>query len=654
MRRLPWFLTVSLLVVLLLGGSAFAYNEAPMLAEKVKAGLLPPVEERLPENPLVIEPLEAIGKYGGTWVRWSTHREWAYTQMMMYGGSPIRWADDGLRIEPNWVERWESNEDATVWTFYLRKGVKWSDGHPLTTEDIMFWWEDMCNNPEMSDPIPDLFISGGQVAVFEALDDYTLRITYAAPAPLLPERLCMWPGGCGQGERLIVPAHYLKQFHPDYSDYEDFEVFEEKMEWWFNPECPVLTEWMPVEHEPARRLVLERNPYYYAVDTAGNQLPYIDRVEINYVEDLEVVKLKLLNGEADMQVRPYVALSDLAMLKRNEANGGYKVYLWDSGSGTGPIYYWNWNHPEPKKQELYRKPEFRRALSHAINRERIQRMLFFNLGEITTGTFSPKAIEFHRTEEGRELYKRWRDAYLEYNPEKAKELLDSIGVKDYDGDGWRDFPDGSSLFVRIDHDALINKTDQQTNEMVKADWEAIGIRTILNPVDSSALQMMDQTATFDIRDSWELGDGPNFLVFPQWIVPIDLSRWAPLYGSWYSVQGTPEAELELDLAPRDRTPPREEPVPGGPVDRLHKLYDQAKVEPDLEKREQLVFEMIKIHIEEGPFFIGTVADYPRVVIVNEKMRNVPDHDDLALGGFVNPWIMVYPAITHPATYFFDN
>ena len=150
--------------------------------------------------------------------------------------------------------------------------------------------------------------------------------------------------------------------------------------------------------------------------------------------------------------------------------------------------------------------------------------------------------------------------------------------------------------------------------------EAVGIRTILNPVDSSAMQMLDQTATFDIRDSWELGDGPNHIVFPQWIVPIDLSRWAPLYGAWSSVQGTAEAELELDLPPRDRTPPREQPVPGGPVDRLQKLYDLAKVEPDLETRERLVFEMIKIHIEDGPFFIGTVADYPRIVVVNEKMK----------------------------------
>ena len=244
--------------------------------------------------------------------------------------------------------------------------------------------------------------------------------------------------------------------------------------------------------------------------------------------------------------------------------------------------------------------------------------------------------------------------YVKYSPEEAKKLLDSIGVVDKDGDGWRDLPSGKPLFVRIDRDANANKTDVQANEMVKADWEAIGVRTILNPIDGSALGIMDQTATFDIRDSWELGDGPNHLVFPQWVVPIDLSRWAPLNGAWYSVQGTAKETMELDKDPRDRTPPREAPEEGGPVDRLQKIYDMAKVEPNEARRDELVYEMIKIHIEDGPFFIGTVADYPRAVIVSKKMKNVPDGPELALGGFVNPWIMVYPAITNPAQYWLDE
>ena len=190
--------------------------------------------------------------------------------------------------------------------------------------------------------------------------------------------------------------------------------------------------------------------------------------------------------------------------------------------------------------------------------------------------------------------------------------------------------------------------------MTKADWEAIGIKTLLNPVDGSQMGIMDQTATFDIRDSWGLSDGPNVLVFPQWIVPIDLSRWAPLNGAWYSVQGTAKATQDLEKAPRDRTPPREEPEAGGPVDRLQKLYDIAKVETDEAKRDALVHQMIRIHIEEGPFFIGSISKFPRPFIVSRKMHNVPDGSDLPLGGYTDPWIMSYPAITNPAQYWLED
>jgi len=654
MRRRLWLLTGAILLILALSGTVFAaYGEAPMLREKVQAGLLPPVEERLPNNPLVITPLEEVGRYGGTWVRWTISREWSYIRMLMYGHSPVRWVDDGFGIEPNWVESWTRNDDATIWTLKLREGVRWSDGHPLTTEDFMFWWNDMVLNLEMSDPVPDIFIAGGETAKIEALDEYTLQITYAEPAPLLIERLCMWPNA-GQGERLIVPAHYLRQFHPDYSDAETFEIFEEKMEWWMNPECPVLSEWMPVEHQPARKLILERNPYYYAVDTEGNQLPYIDTIEVNYVENIEMLKLKLLNGEGDMQLRPYIVASDLAMFKKNADTAGYRIHLWNSGSGTGPIVYPNWNHPDPDKQELYRIPEFRRAISLAINRPRIHKMVHYMTGEPTTGTFSPNAIEFHRTEKGQELYAKWRDMYVEHDPEEAQRLLDSIGVIDTTGDGWRDMPNGKPLTLRIDYNSAAEKMYIQTSEMIKDDWESIGVKTLLNPMDGSQLSLMDQTAKFDIRDSWGLSDGPNFLVFPQWVVPIDLSRWAPLNGAWYSVQGTAKATLDLDKDPRDRNPPREAPEPGGPVDRLQKLYDVAKIEPNEEKRDELVHQMIKIHIDEGPFFIGTVAQFPRPVVINKTMRNVPDGDDLPLGGYTDPWIMAYPAITNPAQYWFDE
>ncbi len=638
-------------LILTVPGAADAdYGEAPMLGDLVDQGELPPVAERLPEEPLVVEPVHEVGEYGGTWYRFTLDDTFDWTIMKMYGHSPVRWVDDGLGIEPNWVADWESNEEATVWTLHLREGVRWSDGEPLTTADFMFWWEEMVLHEEHEDPVPDIFAVEGEPAEVTAVDDYTIEIEYAAPAPLLPERLAMWPNA-GHGERMIAPKHYLTQYHPDFTDeYDDMEELHERQEWHINPGMPVLSEWMPVDHAPGERLELQRNPYFYAVDTEGNQLPYIDSMVVEYLEDREVVLLRWMEGDAHMNLRPYAEMTDFSMLIDAQERGGYTMKEWDSGSGTGVNLYPNWNHPDEDKRELYRTPEFRRAMSHAMDRERIQDMLFFGMGTPTTGTLSPNTIEFHRTDTGQELYEQWRDAYVEHDPEKAQALLDEIGVVDQNEDGWRQMPDGEELQIRIDYDA--EETDRiiRTIEMVASDWEEIGIDVVLNPTDGAALEVMVSTAEFDWYQ-FGISDGPNFWVFPQWVVPVDLSRWAPLYGAWYMEEQASTAHDEDDLDPRDRSPARKQPDDDDPVRRLQRIYDQARVEPDEEKRDEHAFDIMRIHIEEGPFFIGTIKDFPVPVIVSDDMHNVPDGDDLELGGFVHPWIMAYPAITMPAQYY---
>ena len=316
-------------------------------------------------------------------------------------------------------------------------------------------------------------------------------------------------------------------------------------------------------------------------------------------------------------------------MMRGQEAGGYKVILWDSGSGTGPILYPNWNHPDDAKREVYRMPEFRRAMSMALNRQRMQSMLFFGLGERSTGTLSPKAAEFHRSEAGRQAYLDWRDSYVEYNPEEAKRLLDSIGVVDRDGDGWRDLPNGDPLVIRIDFNAAAQRFDVQTNELAEVDLEAIGLNVQLNPVDSSQLSLMDANATFDVHNSYGVSDGPNLLVFPQWLVPIDVSRWAPLNGGWYSVQGTAKEGTELDKAPRERSPIREQPEPGGPIERLQALYDLAKVEPDVAKRDSWPWRWYGFTLKK--VLHRNHCQPLSAVIVSNKMRNAPTNDDLAIG-----------------------
>lgn len=629
---------------------SFAYDEAPELKVKVEQGELPPVEERLPEEPLVLEPVHEIGKYGGTWNRLTTWNAFYGLRMSLYGFSLIRWTDDGLGKAPNLLTSWVPNEDKTTWDLHFRKGVKWSDGTPFTVDDFLFWWEDMALDEEHSQSVPNWAIVGGETMKTIKLDDYTLRLEFAAPAVLLPDQLATWPDG-GTFEMRPAPKHYLSQFHPKYNkEYANYETMEEKQEWWNNPDCPVLTAWMPVELEPGEYLLLERNPYYYAVDPEGNQLPYIDQIRVEVVADKEVMKLKALRGETDMQVRPGFALSDVSMFKQNEDKFNYKLLMYDSGSGTGPCYILNHNNPDPVKADVYREPKFARALSHAINRAKIQKMVYYGQGILTTGTLSPKSPLYH-TEKGKEIYEEWRDLALEYSPEKAKQMLDEIGVVDQDGDGWRDLPNGKPLELRID--TLSSKgTNLDVTEMVKTFWDAVGLKTEINPVDNSNFSVMTERGEFDIFQ-YGISEGRP-LLYPNALVPIDTEHFAPLYGTWNRLKGTELEGADLDKAPRDRTPPREEPAKDSYYVKLYDLYKEAMITADDQTREELVYQIFELHLEHGPLFIGTVANVPRIGVVNSSMKNVPSRNELALGGYMDPWIMSYSAILNPPTFFFDE
>ena len=631
--------------------NAQEYGEAPMLKEKVEAGDLPPVGERLPEDPLVLEPLDEIGSYGGTWNRLATAPNFIHFGNSMDGSNFVRFTDSpGLKKEPNLLKDWEVNEDKSSWVFHFRKGLRWSDGAPCTVNDFLYWWEDLALEGDVSVVPPEWSKAGGELMEVTKVDDYTIKLDFIEPNPFLLDYLSMWANQIPE----IQPAHYLKQFDPRYSEeYDDYEILEEKMnasfDWANNPDSPVLTAWKIVRKEEGKRLVLERNPYYYAVDSQGNQLPYLDRVTIRYLADNEIYKLKMASGESDMQIRPKILTPrDVAMLKANESKHNFKTLMWSSGSGTGSSYQLNWNHPDPVKRALYRNSKFKKALSHAIDRSRIHKVIYYGEGFPTTGTYWEKTPYFTRHPD---VFEKWRDSAVEYDQEKARQLLDEIGVVDQDGDGWRDKPNGEELKLRIDLDsgAMIEYTD--CSEMVKSMWREVGLKTIVNPVDGSQLGVMHTNATFDVRNSWEISDGSSLAGQPEWLIPVANSRWAPLAGAWWTVQGTKQEGTELDKDPRDRTPPREEPEPGSSVKRLQELYKEAKTTPSIEERDPLVRKMIEIHIEDGPFIIGTVADWSRVGIVKDYFKNVPEKLN---GGQINDWHLGYPAVLNPDTFYIEK
>lgn len=632
-------------------------KESPMLATMVAAGTLPPLEERLPENPLVLTPLHEIGKYGGT-VRTFHMNLGAGTQTWMYGPSPLRWINDGHGIAPGMVERWEANADNSEWTLHLRKGLKWSDGAPCTVDDVMYAYTDLVENEDHPDPPTEFYTGAGAPVTMTKVDDFTVTLAYVGPAPLIDKRLAMWVKA-GIGPRWIAPKHYLQEFHPTYNPaVADFVEHDLRLLWRQFPGSPTLAAWMCESFEPGLRRIYTRNPYYYCVDPDGRQLPYWDKIDESAIEDKEVQMLTIIQGGADYlsATNHRGTLADIAPLTAGQPNGKYRLHLIDGGGGSGHYYFWNWDAPEENYRWLYRNPQFKMAFNYLRDRPRITRTIYFGLGELTTGTMSPKAIEFNYNDEAREWYRKQRDAYIEYDPERAAALLDEIGVIDADGDGFRDFPDGSPLELRVEFGAGASPEWHHGHEITVADFAKVGLRMTTVIIPDAEVGPSWRSGREHIRGAWGVGDGPDHLVFPSWVVPDEPNRWAPLCGNFYLARGTEAARTEADLAPWDRSPPRwletEKDMIGETVLELQELLDTALSEVDYIKRMELVWQMIQIHIDNGTFGSGTTANLPRIFIYGENVVNAPSRAELATGGFADPWIVPHPAIHNPETFAF--
>jgi peptide/nickel transport system substrate-binding protein len=653
------------------------FKEAPMLAEMVAAGTIPALDERLPANPYT--PPHAwlqVGNYGGV-LNKTYNNEWGITGFiheMQYGSSILRYLKDGLAIGPGLAESWESNADASQWTFKLREGVKWSDGEPFTTNDIMYWWEYTIggNGKETSDewpqdlkPInnpPDEARSGaGTLMTLNAVDDYTFEMVFDAPAPLTADRVAMWTN-MFIGPAWVMPRHYMEQFNPvlNADANADWEEHQQKFNH-NNPEIPRLTGWKLDTFEEGVRAVWSRNPYYWVVDKEGNQLPYIDTINVTAVQDKEIEKLAFTEGRADHAHFHNQSLADVQSLRDAQGSSKLEVRFWDSGSGTGSIYFFSQDIKDAKLREAFRDKMFRQALSHAYNRADVQKAVYFGLGELTNGTMSPKAIEYNVNDEGKAAYASWRDSFVKYDPALAEQILDEAGYAK-GADGMRTFTDGSPMEIQVTYgaDSAPGGEHLSKNERLVRDWKAIGINAVLTPIPNEGYDEQWRAGDIPMKTTWEVGDGPNHLVFPSWVVADEPDRWAPLHGRGYTLRGTAAETEQADLDPWERTPPRitpedEEYIPV--IGQIHELYDQSKVEPDVTKRHALVWEMIKVHVAEGPFFSGTIANPPRIILVKEGLLNVPTREDLlaeGLGGFVNPWIIPSPAVYDPETWYWDD
>lgn len=598
--------------------------EAPMLAEMVAAGDLPPLNERLPEEPLVVEVVESIGKHGGTWRRafkgikdFHAFGRLNYDPVLRWPRNPA----DG--IQPGLAKSWEWSEDGTELTLNLRKGLKWSDGQPFTSADVTFWWEDIENDENITPAIHAEWIVAGEPMTVEAPDDHTVVLRFAAPNGLaetvgLAFHGHQWPLGF---ERFgfFAPRHYLEQFHPRYnSDLEDYSAFEDAA-FDFNTERPVMTPWKITEWEAgATEMVAVRNPYYWKVDAEGKQLPYIDELHFTLVEDNEAANVLALAGEIDMQSR-HMDFAKAPVFQENAEAGDYSVGLWSSASASHLTFFPNQSYDDPQYRALMQDLNFRKALSLALDRNLMNEIAFF--GQATPRTLTVVDASPYFQEDIVNLY-------AEMDPDAAVALLDEMGLP-VDEDGFRTFEDGTPIELIVETSGT-SGSGLDMLEIAAENWNDIGLRTTVSTMTRD-VYWPKATSNEVMIATWGTDRGLVPMVDPIYQFPFDERSWmGPAFGIWYKSQG------ELG----------EEP-PAWFAEAMD-LYDRYRGSVDADEQTEIAKELVRLSTE-NLWTIGTVGMAPSLVIVKNDFKNV-----IADQSFVADWIIMAPGTQDPSQYYFDR
>jgi len=611
------------------------YREAPMLEALVKAGKLPPVVQRLPENPRVVTPVENVGKYGGTWrsgLVGGSDRNWLFR---IAGYEPLlawdrEWSG---KVIPNLAEEFTSNDDATAFTIKLRKGLKWSDGKPFGSDDIGFFINDIVGNTELLPSPPDWLTSGGETGAFEKIDDTTFKIAFKEPYGLFPQRLASVYGV----QIAMMAKHYCSQFHPAYNkDGLDAltkeagaqnwtELFIKKCgvdteanERWQNPDRPTMEPW--VIKQPyiggATLVTLERNPYYHKVDTAGNQLPYIDNLRISVNADVQTLVLKAVNGEIDYQDRHINSNANRAVFIDAAQTADIRLVDGPNADMNTTAISFNRTHKDPVKREIFGNKDFLIGLSYAIDRPAIIDAAFVGQGEPWQA--APRRESSFYNE-------RLAKQYTEYDVAKANEHLDKAYPKK-DSDGFRLGPDGKRIAFNVMVIPALGDFLDSTQLVVQY-WQAIGI--------DAKVQTVDRTLFYERKDNNEhdaavfLGSGgmadalfePTFY-FPFW----NESLFAVPWGNWYNSAGASGEE-----------PPAE-------VRKQMELYREIKKYADAEKQNALMQQLLEIAADQF-YVIGVSTPGPLYSVVKNNMHNVY--------GRPFAWTYPSPAASNTEQYYFD-
>jgi peptide/nickel transport system substrate-binding protein len=579
------------------------YTEAPSLADRVASGELPALADRLPDDPLVVSPISEIGTYCGPVTGWGVNpTSFGNDVVSSRLQFPITVYPDYATFAPQILEAYELAEDSKSIVLHLRKGMKWSDGEPVTAADILYWYEDVLLNEELTPAISNDYKPGGEVLKLTQTDDFTVTLEFAAPHPIIIELLT--------SRMIIQPRHYLEQWHKKYTPEVETTAKDEGFDTWVlmyqaksasgdnqeNAGLPVLDPWAFSRSDEFGNKYYDRNPYYWKVDTQGQQLPYAEQQIRRLTGNLETTILQVRNGEIDFGAEQ-LQLKDIAVLREGQEAGGYRALLWQGVTGAERRYQFNLTIEDPGLNEIFNDVRFRQAMSLAINRDEINETLFF--GQATPRQFTvPPTVS---------LYEDWMgEHYAQYDVDQANQLLDDMGLE-VGGDGIRLRSDGQPISFAIE-DAQFNEA---MDELIVDYWRAVGIDTQIKSLTRELYAERTQAnETQSSEWSGDIVDEINIRIRPVSFRPpwgIDnVPHSGSLWHQWYLSDGAEGVE---------------------PPEAIKELYTLAEQFQAAQRGTPEFDESGKALLTknlEGLYVIGTVGLAPSVVIAGNTLRNFPE------------------------------
>ena len=616
------------------GADCTDYSESPDLAEKVASGDLPSVCDRLPTEPAVIENLGDTGEYGSILRRFYLGPADGCNFFRLSRASLVRFSQDGFSLLPSVAKDWEMSEDGKEWTFHLREGMKWSDGDDFTADDFVWQYENVILNEDLTPSVPIFLRIGSEIGSIEKMDDTTVKFVFPQPNFLFSEIVAQADEACYGPSRNVpwAPAHYMQQFHIDFNadastiagdaGFDDWvEYYNDRTQYNLNVDKPSIAPWKFTKPLGDQVVMSERNPYFWAVDEAGNQLPYLDAIQMTLAETTELGILSAAQGEIDLQGR-HIQLDQYIPLKEGESEGGYTILTWPGFGGSDVAFFFNVSLPGTTGDAI-RTKEFRQALSLAIDRSAIQEILFLGFGEIRQSV--PPAGHPHYP--GDDIAK----LRTEYDPDAANALLDSV-FPDKDSEGWRT-SDGERIVMSVTVTDTF-RTWSDTAQLVGRAWEAVGVKTDVN-----------QTSRSEHFDRWYA----NEWTVMTWLEDTTASTFTRIHTR--APEGVanfhaPGCGLWLQTGGREDDPDAEGyPCAQESLDLLD-MHRRGPGLPEVE-RNALGKEIYKT-VVENQYSIGIVGLSPMVqgvVVRKNTLHNVPD-------SAANDWTFRTPNSAFPEQWYF--